>query len=164
MNIRHTLRKYYYRIMHDRGTPEYIARGWAIGMFFGCFIPFGIQLLLSIPTSFLLKGSKIGATLGTFVTNPVTIWVLYPLQCYVGNAIIGGNLTHRQITKAMELLIKEQSCTTLFNMSIDLILSFFIGAALLTLITVPVTYFTIFHMVKAYRNHRERKKMMKPQS
>ena len=49
----------YYKIIRENATPEYVARGWAIGMFYGCFIPFGLQLACSIPTSFILKGSKI---------------------------------------------------------------------------------------------------------
>ena len=60
------------KIVREKASPEYIARGWAIGMFFGCLIPFGFQLICSIPAAFILKGSKIGATLGTLLTNPVS--------------------------------------------------------------------------------------------
>jgi len=76
----------YSRIIHEKATPEYIARGWAVGMFFGCLAPFGMQLILSVPTAFLLKGSKIGATIGTLLTNHFTIFLIYPVQCYrLGN-------------------------------------------------------------------------------
>ena len=68
--------KMYIKIVREKATPEYIARGWAIGMFYGCLIPFGFQLICSIPTAFLLKGSKIGATVGTFITNHFTIFVI----------------------------------------------------------------------------------------
>ena len=44
---------YYMKAVRDKGTPEYIARGWAIGMFVGFAIPFGLQLAISIPLSFL---------------------------------------------------------------------------------------------------------------
>ena len=57
------------KILGEKASPEFIARGWAIGMFYGCAIPFGFQLILSIPTAILLKGSKIGATVATFVTR-----------------------------------------------------------------------------------------------
>ena len=66
-----------------------VAAGWALGMFFGCVIPFGFQLILSIPTAIFFKISKIGATFGTLITNPVTIVFLYPLQCYLANRLIG---------------------------------------------------------------------------
>ena len=63
MSIKSTIRRWwlklYTKMVGEKATPEYIARGWAIGMFYGCMIPFGFQLMLSIPTSFALKGSKI---------------------------------------------------------------------------------------------------------
>ena len=34
----------YSKILKEKATPEYIARGWAIGMFYGCLVPFGLQL------------------------------------------------------------------------------------------------------------------------
>ena len=63
----------YSKIVREKASPEYIARGWAIGMFYGCMIPFGLQLICSIPTALVLRGSKIGAVLGTFITNHFTI-------------------------------------------------------------------------------------------
>ena len=84
---------YYMKAVRDKGTPEYIARGWAIGMFVGFAVPFGLQLAISIPLSFLLKGSKLGAVLGTFTTNHFTIFIIYPVQCWVGNRILCGNLS-----------------------------------------------------------------------
>ena len=88
---------YYGKIVRDDGTPQYIARGWGIGMFIGCVIPMSFQLLISVPLSFLLRGSKIGATLGTLITNPVTVVFIYPVQCWVGNKLIGGDLSYRII-------------------------------------------------------------------
>ena len=68
------------KILREQATPEFIAKGWAIGMFYGCAIPFGFQLILSIPTAIVLKGSKIGATVGTFVTNHFSIFIIYPFS------------------------------------------------------------------------------------
>ena len=76
------------RMMREKQPPSFIARGWAIGMFFGCTIPFGFQLILSIPAAIVLKGSKVGATVGTFITNHFTIFVIYPAQCWVGNKVL----------------------------------------------------------------------------
>jgi uncharacterized protein (DUF2062 family) len=50
VTIRRWWKKIYAKMVSEKATPEYIARGWAIGMFYGCFIPFGAQLILSIPT------------------------------------------------------------------------------------------------------------------
>ena len=101
MNLKHWCKRkcfsLYMKIVREKASPEYIARGWAIGMFFGCLIPFGFQLICSIPAAFILKGSKIGATLGTLLTNQVTIFFIYPVQCYVGSRIMGSDLTYSAI-------------------------------------------------------------------
>ena len=82
-------RKFYLKIVREKASPDYIARGWSIGMFFGCTIPIGGQLICSIPAAYLLKGSKIGAVLGTFLTNQVTVFFIYPVQCYAGAKLLG---------------------------------------------------------------------------
>ena len=56
----------YSKVVRGSGTPEYIARGWALGMFVGCFIPIFCQLIVAVPLSslsffILLKSSKISA-------------------------------------------------------------------------------------------------------
>ena len=135
------------KMVREKASPEFVARGWAIGMFYGCSIPFGFQLILSIPTSFLLKGSKIGAIVGTFITNHFSIFVIYPVQCIVGNRLIGGSLRWRQITEAMNALIKEQSYRKLLSLGGELVASFFIGGALLAAVMTPLTYYGVKALV-----------------
>lgn len=155
MSIKHSLRRFwlkmYMKIVKEKATPEYIARGWATGMFYGCLIPFGFQLICSIPTAFLLKGSKIGATLGTFITNHFTVFIIYPLQCWVGNKIMGGSLTFEGANKVMKDLLANQSYETLLAMGWELVIAFFIGGALLAAVMTPVTYFTVKHLVAAFQ-------------
>ena len=141
----------YNRIVKEKASPEYIARGWAIGMFYGCMIPFGFQLICSIPTAFVLKGSKIGATFGTLLTNHFTIFIIYPIQCLVGNHIIGGDLSYSAVNEAMQNVLKLQNYSALMELGRDLVISFFVGGALLTLIMTPITYFAVKKMVIAHR-------------
>lgn len=147
----------YSRIVHEKATPEYIARGWAIGMFFGCLSPFGAQLILSIPTAFLLKGSKIGATLGTFLTNHVTIFFIYPAQCYAGNRLLGGDLSFAAAREALRGVLKEQSYDALMKIGGELIAAFFVGGALLTAIMTPLTYWLVKRLVIKFRARQGRR-------
>ena len=149
--------KMYMKIVKEKASPEYIARGWAIGMFYGCLIPFGFQLLCSIPTSFLLKGSKIGATVGTFFTNHFSIFIIYPLQCYVGNKIMGGSLTWAGSKQVMKDLLEKQNYETLLNMGWELVIAFFIGGALLTAIMTPITYIFVKRLVVAFQKKQNAK-------
>ncbi len=161
LTIRRWWKKIYTKMVLEKASPEYIARGWAIGMFYGCLIPFGAQLILSIPTSFMLKGSKVGATLGTLITNHFTIFIIYPVQCYVGNKIIGGDLGYSEVVKAMSDVMKNQDFSTLIKMSWELIISFFVGGALLTAIMTPLTYIFVKKLVVARQARKKSKKAAK---
>lgn len=153
--IKKNLQKLYDKIVSEKASPEYIARGWSIGMFWGCLIPFGFQLAFSIPTSFLLKGSKIGASVGTLITNHFTIFLIYPIQCYAGSRILGNPLSYSDIKSAMANVIHEESYEALLAAGTDLIAAFFVGGAIFSLIMTPATYFAVKNIVVRYRQKKE---------
>ena len=158
---RRLFRFYYHKAIREPGTPEYIARGWAIGMFVGFAVPFGLQLVVSIPLSFLLKGSKLGATVGTLTTNHFTIFVIYPFQCWLGSWLIGNPLSLSEISSELELVLKEQDYQTLFGLGRDLVVSFFIGGFLLAAVSTPLCYYLVKNMVIQYRRGKERRRLKK---
>ena len=139
------------RIDRDRASPEYVARGWAIGMFYGCTIPFGFQLILSIPTAMLLRGSKVGATCGTFITNHFTIFLIYPVQCWLGNRLLGGDLTYDHICSALKEVVAEQSWASVLKLGEELMAAFFLGGFIIAAVLVPLTYFGVLSFVRANR-------------
>ena len=151
--LRRAWMRLYSKIVREKASPEYIARGWAIGMFYGCFAPMGTQLLLSIPTAFLLRGSKIGATLGTFLTNYFSVLIIYPVQCYVGSLLMGGGLDYASIQEAMAG-VREEGWRSLLQLGPSLIAAFFIGGALLTVIMTPTTYIVVKQLVLRHRARR----------
>ena len=161
--VKRKVYKLYNAIVREKASPEYIARGWAIGMFYGCLIPFGFQLMLSIPTAFLLKASKVGASLGTLITNPVTIFIIYPIQCWVGNHILGGSLSYNAAKQAVNDMLKEQTIDSMLQMGWDLVLAFFLGGFIFTAIMVPSTYLIVKNLVINYRKVKEMRKQKKVQ-
>ncbi len=151
------------KMLREKQPPEFIARGWAIGMFYGCTIPFGFQLILSIPTAFLLKGSKIGATLGTFITNHFTIFVIYPVQCWIGNAVLsaaGASVTpvSRIVDELMRIgsmsMVSGEFWRALGSLGGDVMAAFFIGGAIFAAVMTPIAYFGVRRMVIARRARR----------
>ena len=140
------LRKLRVQMVKDPLPPEDVAAGWALGMFIGCAIPFGFQLVISIPLAMMMRVSKIGATLGTLITNPVTIFVIYPVQTWAANrAVFGGSLS---FSRLMEM---EWTWETVRRLGADAMLSFFIGGIVLALILSPITYFAVRRIVIRYR-------------
>ena len=144
-------------MLREQASPEFVARGWAIGMFYGCAIPFGFQLVLSIPTAIFLKGSKIGATVGTFVTNHFSIFIIYPVQCWIGNRLLGGNLSYGAISHALHDVVKEQSWDSIVRIGEELVAAFFTGGLLFAVIFTPLTYFGVRALVRRHRARRAAK-------
>lgn len=154
------------RMVRERKSPAFIARGWAIGMFYGCTIPFGFQLMLSIPTAILLKGSKTGATVGTFITNHFTIFAIYPMQCWAGNKVlelfgcdvvpVSSIVGELRRIGAMSML-SDEFWHSLGQLGGGVTASFFIGGALLAAICVPLTYWAVLRSVERRRARTERR-------
>ena len=143
------------RILREKAAPEFIARGWSIGVFYGCVIPFGLQLVLSIPTALIMKGSKIGAVLGTFITNHFTIFIIYPVQCWLGNRLLGGGLSYGHIAAALKEVVAERSWDSVLQLGTDLVEAFFLGGFILAAVLVPLTYVGILKYVKFHRARKE---------
>jgi uncharacterized protein (DUF2062 family) len=142
-------------MLREKAPPAFIARGWAIGMFYGCTIPFGFQLALSIPTAVVLRGSKLGASLGTLITNHFTIFVIYPVQCWFGNRLLGGDLSYGDIVSALKEVVQEQSWESVMKLGGDLLTAFFLGGFVLAAVCVPVTYFAVLRFVSFSRARKE---------
>jgi uncharacterized protein len=69
------------KLVNVRDTPEALARGLAIGFFFGVSFFWGLQILLAVLFSHLVRGNKVVAGAMTAVSNPLTSLPLYSL-CY----------------------------------------------------------------------------------
>ena len=144
----------YEKIVKERKSAEFIARGWALGVFVGSVIPFGIQIYIALPLSFLLKGSKIGALTGTLISNPLTILFLYPAQCWAGSRLLGKDISWDAISEALKGVLTHQDWSSLSQLSGHLVTSFFAGGLLLAAVCTPLAYFFVLHLVRNYRRVR----------
>ena len=138
------------KMVRDPLPPEDVAAGWALGMFVGCSVPFGLQLLVSIPLALMMRVSKVGATLGTLITNPVTIFFIYPAQTWVMYNIIFG---HRELKE----LPTQWTWASVRALGTDVLVSFLLGGLALALILSPITYFAVKRFVIRHRAKASRK-------
>ena len=135
------------KMVRDPLPPEDVAAGWALGMFIGCAVPFGLQLIVSIPLALMMRVSKVGATLGTLVTNPVSIFVIYPAQTWAVNRLLfGGSLSFGRLMET------EWSWAAVRQLGGEAMVSFFLGGLALGMVLSPITYFAVRRIVIRHRS------------
>jgi uncharacterized protein (DUF2062 family) len=154
---------WYHKILRERGTPDFIARGWAAGLFVNFFIPCFFQIVTAIPLAFLFKGSRIAAVMATFISNNFTIPLIYPVQCYIGGYLICKPLRYEQIKTALSGIITNPSYESIYQLGMHLVLSFFAGGTLLGVITAISGYFIAHHLTAEYQQKRHERRMLKRQ-
>ena len=83
-----------HKLLKIRDTAEALARGAAIGLFFGVSLFWGFQIILAVTVSHFLRGNKVIAAAMTAVSNPLTTLPLYSLCYFVGHLIVRGGDEH----------------------------------------------------------------------
>ncbi|MFA7183724.1 MAG: DUF2062 domain-containing protein [Victivallales bacterium] len=147
----------YVKLVKQRGAPDYIARGVAIGFLVGLVIPFGFQIPVAIALAFIFHGAKIPAFACTWVTNHFTIFLIYPVQCWIGSYLIGNPLKFSKVEQQLENVVNEKTWESLKALGGQLVASFFAGGFLFGIILAVPGYFISLYLVKKYRTYRELK-------
>lgn len=80
-------RYWYLRLVRIQATPHNIAIGLAAGVFIGLLPVLPFQTVLAVGLAFIVRGSKIAAALGTWVSNPLNWVPLYLLFYHLGKAL-----------------------------------------------------------------------------
>ena len=81
---RRLLRYFYIRFLRMQGSPEAIARGVAAGVFAGSFPLLGFQTIIGVAIAATIRGNKIMAAVGTWISNPLTYVPIFALNFHVG--------------------------------------------------------------------------------
>lgn len=156
---------YYLRLVRQTGSPDYISRGVAIGLFIGLLIPIGGQMVIALALAYILKGHKIPALGCTWVTNHFTIGAIYPFQCYIGSFLTAEPLSWNTSFKIFKGFIESVSSTKgmsfwegmqhafneLIKLGSEILIPFFIGGAFIGAILAFAGYFISYGMITHHR-------------
>jgi len=152
--------KFFLRLTRHPGTPERVGRGVAAGLFAAFIIPVGhmpLAFLLAIP----VRGTRSAAVLSTWIINPLTLSVVYPVQCYLGSFIIGDLLSYPEIKQLIVAFLTHPGWNTFCDLGSELIVSFFAGGLLLGAAVAVIGYFSTTKMVRGYRARKMKRKESK---
>lgn len=147
------VRYFYLRLILLPDSPHRVSLGLAVGIFVGLTPTVPIQTILALFLAWILRGSKIAACLGIWITNPVTIPPFYTAMFFVGRALTPfGGQAH--------MLKRAWQTKNLLDMGTDIGLAILFGGIILGVVCAPLTYVLAYKYV-ARLQAWERAKMRK---
>ncbi len=156
---RRTIFKHYLKLVNHEGSPDYTARGVAIGLFACFFAPTFTQVITALALAYLFRGNKILAVALTFITNPYTSPVLCPFQCWVGSVALGAPITYAEIAHTFQSILSAHTMADLLIIGKELgkeyLIPFIVGGALLGVVSGVIGYFVTLWLVAIYRRRRK---------
>jgi uncharacterized protein (DUF2062 family) len=152
------LKRFYYRFLKIRGTPQQISCGLALGVFIGMTPFLGFHTAIAVMLASLFKWNKITAGLGVFVTNPLTAPLVYPLTLQLGAAVTGFSEPIRWLK-----LLEQGGFVDMMKNSPWILVDMLIGGAIVGVPLALVVYFVALRWVLSARKRMQQRKARRKQ-
>lgn len=121
------------RLRQLEGNPHHLALGMAVGIFVSIMPIIPFQTLVAIGLAFIVRGSKSAAFLGTWLSNPLTIPLVYYLNYKVGCVLLGYQATLDSIA--------FDSFSQLMELGIEVATAIMVGGAVIGAVLGAAAYF-----------------------
>lgn len=150
-----------WRIKRRPGTPEFIARGFAIGVAINFWPILFTHFVGGIVLCWMIGGDIIAMFIGTLLGNPWTFAVVYPLMYKLGKVLLGLRPKHHEtsLDTAEEVWAKIwpiESWHSLWVGLKEIIFPMMVGGMLLALPCALVAYYIARNTVRVYHGQRRR--------
>jgi len=150
------------RLKRLQGTPEYIARGFAIGVAINYWPILFTHLIFGFILCRMLKGNLISMFIGTLLGNPWTFAIVYPLSYKLGKVFLGLRPSHNltSLDSAEEIWSRIWPVHSWDQLEIafqDVILPMIIGGGLLAIPSALVGFYVVRNAIRVYRAQRRKK-------
>jgi uncharacterized protein len=115
------------RMRQLEGNPHYIALGMAVGIFISITPIIPLQTVVAVTLAFLVRGSKSAAALGTWLSNPLTIPLVYYADYKLGCVLLNcqttvDNIAFDSFSQLMDLGIGVTSAMLVGSLVIGAVL------------------------------------------
>lgn len=142
--------KLYLRFIKMHGEPDEIAKGLVLGVIIG-FQPFlGFQMITAFVIASIFEYSKLGALIGTSISNPFTMPIIYPFTYYIGAKILS--------VKQHKLNFSFEGLKDIVISSPEIFMAMALGGLLLSLPFIYPTYTIANSAILKYRQRKKNKK------
>jgi len=152
LKIWNSIRAKFFELLKIKKSPKAIAAGFAFGVFIGLMVPIGFQIMVVLLFALFLPVNKPAAIIGTFISNPFNVGILYPI-CYK----IGAMLLHSPpLIKNLKSIPVSQYPDFLMR---TVPKPFFLGCFVLASLIAPIAYVVTYFFITRYRRFRQKQKL-----
>ncbi len=130
-HLKQRVQQFFTRLKELPGSPEYIARGMAAGIFMGTTPTIPFHTILAIALAVILGGSKRAAAVGAWLGTPI-IPFLYLASYKVGTFFL-GNLP--------PIDVKAMSISEVFSLGMDVTCALVTGGVIVGILPGVAAYF-----------------------
>ncbi|NCO75093.1 MAG: DUF2062 domain-containing protein [Cyanobacteria bacterium] len=145
LSIKRYWHYYKLRLLRLKENPHKIARGFAAGVFAGCFPLMGLQFVMAIIFAFILKGNKFTAIIGTWISNPFTYVPLFLFNFQVGKFCLSFFIDNHHIEFSWDSL-KQIS-----DLGTEITTTLLLGSFIVGLCFSFVAYYVILYLLKKWK-------------
>ena len=165
MNPKRSAKYYYLKFMRQKGDPQSLALGTAIGVFIGITPTMPLHTILIILITLATRTSIITAMLGSFlVCNPITYVPQYYLSTIIGNALTPYDLTWTRIKEVLDILLQhpglQQSMEVLAGLGYEAVIVLVVGGTVLALPFTIASYLLSLRLFVKIRQKREQRHLL----
>ncbi|WP_417913431.1 DUF2062 domain-containing protein [Candidatus Electronema sp. TJ] len=156
-------RYYFLRVKRLKGDPEYLARGFALGVFMGN-LPFVPQTLLLIPVTIALKASTVGGIISSvIVNNPFTVTIQYYLAWRLGIFLLPGKGSADELHMLMQTVAEKgliSGLSEIGRVGLDTLLVLQVGGAAMGVVLAAASYYPVLKFFRTLRERKQRKHLL----
>jgi uncharacterized protein (DUF2062 family) len=138
------------RLAKEQDTPEALARGLAVGFFFGVSFFWGLQVVLAIVVSHWVRGNKVVAAAVTLISNPLTSLPLYTFCYFIGHLVMGSRGRFPDLASV-------HSTQALLDLGPRFLLTMVVGTTLVGVVGAVPLYFLSEEVLETLRRWHDRR-------
>jgi hypothetical protein len=149
------LEGWFIHLLHLDDSAHRIALGVAIGIFVAFTPTWGIQMLLVVGISWLVRANKAAGVPVVWITNPATNVPVYSFCYVVGRAMVGGPSLGEFIDR-FGVLMKggdgwSSALKDMAGLAWDIALPLWVGTCVIGLVAGVIVYVMLFYAITWYR-------------
>jgi uncharacterized protein (DUF2062 family) len=158
---RRSARYHYLKFLRLEGDPHRLSIGLVSGIFAGVVPVLPFQTILALTLASILRGSRLAAVIGTWVSNPLTWALLYYSSFKLGAWILGLPETNKIFASIMSSIHHGDGWIVIAQKMAEagmlMVGTFITGGILLGLMVAAPSYLVImkfFHAGSPWRSER----------